>query len=249
VGYVTSPEKFLHLTDSIIELIQMSDDKNLGEAQEILNRITSRDLYKTVDYKVFAWEWKEHLRRFFNPEAIVAAAKSHNPKNDEERAALEELSTQHVIIDEAVLHYGMGNTNPIDKIRFYSKRKPHECSKAEPGDISSLMPATFGEVLLRIYTRDVRFFGLIQHGYRLILQDLPSLPEDGLFVSGSDHPSTPTRARTASPVRSSAGRVFSNNSFTTVEPGYVPPSPTAEHVKRRREGSNPLSPRKKLRSE
>jgi hypothetical protein len=23
-----------------------------------------------------------------------------------------------------VLHYGMGNTNPIDKIRFYSKRKP-----------------------------------------------------------------------------------------------------------------------------
>jgi hypothetical protein len=90
-----------------------------------LNRITTRDLYKTVDYKVFAWEWIGYLRKFFNPEAIVAAAKSHNPKNDEERAALEELSTQHVIIDEAVLHYGMGKTNPIDMIRFYSKRKPH----------------------------------------------------------------------------------------------------------------------------
>lgn len=90
-----------------------------------MTRITLRDLYKTVDYKVFAWEWQGRLRKFFNPEAIVAAAKSHNPKNEEERTAVKELSTYHVIIDEAVLHYGMGNSNPIDKIRFYSKRKPH----------------------------------------------------------------------------------------------------------------------------
>jgi len=110
------------------------------------------------------------------------------------------------------------------------------------------MPATFGEVLLRIYTRDVRFLGLIQHGYRLILQGLPSLPEEELAASGSDQPSTPARARTASPVRSSGGRVFSNNSFTTVKPGYVPLSPTVEHVKRRREDGGILSPRKKLRS-
>ena len=77
-----------------------------------------------VDYKVFTWDWKGHLHRFFNPEEIVSAAKSHKPENHEEQAALEELSTQHIIIDEAVLHYGMGNSNPIDKIRFYSKRKP-----------------------------------------------------------------------------------------------------------------------------
>lgn len=78
-----------------------------------------------VDYKVFTWGWTGHLRRFFNPEAIVTAAKSHNPENGEEQAVLDELSTKHVIIDEAVLHYGMGNCNPIDKIRFYSKRKLH----------------------------------------------------------------------------------------------------------------------------
>lgn len=123
-----------------------------------------------------------------------------------------------------------------------------ECSRAEPGDISSLMPATFGEVLLRIYTRDVRFFGLIQHGYRLILQGLPSSPEEEPPTSGSDQPSTPTRVGTTSPARSSGGRVFSNNSFTTVKPGYIPPSPTAEHVKRRREDDTVQSPRKKLRS-
>ena len=93
-------------------------------AQAILNRITSRDLYKTVDYKVFTWDWQGHLRRFFNPATIVSAAKSHKPENDEERIALEELSTKHIIVDEAVLHYGMGNDNPINKVRFYSKRKP-----------------------------------------------------------------------------------------------------------------------------
>lgn len=78
-----------------------------------------------VDYKVFTWDWKGRLYRFFNPEEIVSAAKSHKPENNEERAALEELSAQHIIIDEAVLHYGMGNSNPIDKVRFYSKRKPN----------------------------------------------------------------------------------------------------------------------------
>jgi deoxynucleoside triphosphate triphosphohydrolase SAMHD1 len=81
-----------------------------------------------VDYKVFTWEWKGNLGKFLNAEAIVAAAKSHRPENDEEQTVLEELSIRHVIIDEAVLHYGMGNSNPIDKIRFYSKRKPNGMS-------------------------------------------------------------------------------------------------------------------------
>ena len=99
--------------------------QRLSEAQKILNRIVSRDLYRMVDYKVFAWEFKGHLRKFFNPEAIVSAAKSRIPENSGEQDALQELSTQHVIIDEALLHYGMGNSNPIDKVRFYSKRKPH----------------------------------------------------------------------------------------------------------------------------
>jgi len=138
----------------------------------------------------------------------------------------------------------------IPSTRFGStpKENPKSVSKAEPGDISSLMPATFGEVLLRIYTRDVRFYGLIQHGYRLILQDLPSLPKAEPSTNDSGQPSTPTRVRTVSPVRSSGGRVFSNNSFTTVDPGYVPPSPTAEHVKRKREDGSVPPPRKKLRS-
>lgn len=30
------------------------------------------------------------------------------------------------------------------------------CLSAEPGDISLLMPSVFGEVLLRVYTRDSR---------------------------------------------------------------------------------------------
>lgn len=139
-GYITNPDRYLHLTDSIIELIQMSDNQvslmslfswlgltifqALAGAQAVLGRITSRDLYKTVDYKVFTWNWKGHLHKFFNPESIISAAKSHEPENNEERVILEELSINHVIVDEAVLHYGMGNDNPIDSIRFYSKRKP-----------------------------------------------------------------------------------------------------------------------------
>lgn len=81
----------------------------------------------------------------------MSAAQSHKPENDEERAALEELSVKHIIIDEAVLHYGMGNTNPINEIRFYSKRKPlgmHSPFQANltehgPQSVPRLSPVTY----------------------------------------------------------------------------------------------------------
>jgi deoxynucleoside triphosphate triphosphohydrolase SAMHD1 len=41
------------------------------------------------------------------------------------------------------------------------------CSKAGPGDISLLMPASFGEVLLRVYTRDARRVTEIQSAYQI----------------------------------------------------------------------------------
>lgn len=49
-----------------------------------------------------------------------------------------------------------------------------ECAKADYSDISLLMPRSFAEVWLRVYTKDGTFHGLIQAAYRHILKNLVS---------------------------------------------------------------------------
>lgn len=85
-------------------------------------------------------------------------------------------------------------------VSFYA-----EAAKADLGDFSTLMPSCFGEILLRVYTKDKQYFGLVQAGYRAVIEKLglgPSEVEDG----GQQHPMTPpiTEAPTTPRTRSSA---------------------------------------------
>lgn len=123
-----------------------------------------------------------------------------------------------------------------------------ESMKASRGEYSNLMPQYFAEDLLRIYTKKAELFGLIQAGYRAILAKMQALEEAELGTTSvaaaatldttvptppaTEAPSTPpAHSRKASltliPGGSGAASTpFSNNSFTTVEPTFVPPSPT-----------------------
>lgn len=57
------PEKYIHLTDNIIQRIQRSDDPRLNESKEIISRVQTRDLYKFVDeFFLQEWEWKEAIK-------------------------------------------------------------------------------------------------------------------------------------------------------------------------------------------
>ncbi len=126
--------------------------------------------------------------------------------------------------------------------------------KASRGEYSNLMPQYFAEVLLRIYTKKAGLFGLIQAGYRAILAKMQALDESAELgattaIAGAgastvtpgtttvptppatEAPSTPPAhsrqgSMTLIPGGSGAATPFSNNSFTTVEPTFVPPSPT-----------------------
>lgn len=57
-----------------------------------------------------------------------------------------------------------------------------ECAKADYSDISLLMPSSFAEVWLRIYTKDGMFHGLIQAAYRHILKQLGSSESPSVAV-------------------------------------------------------------------
>jgi deoxynucleoside triphosphate triphosphohydrolase SAMHD1 len=147
-----------------------------------------------VDQNVFDWASKATLKTAVTPELIVRAARElfASTEDAEERALAATLDVRHVIVDIGSLHYGMQDRNPIDFVKFYSKEHPNgkysarfpywsnwyrsiaECSHIRTGEFATLLPASFGEIHLRIYTRDARFRALIQAGYREVIRALPS---------------------------------------------------------------------------
>jgi len=134
------------------------------------------------------------------------------------------------------MHYGMKDKNPLDFVKFYSKNRPNECRHAQRGDLSLLMPKEFAEVLLRVYTKDVRFFGIVQAGYRELLRRITQMTEPtSIDVQGSDSDGIIERPRTPSTFSrvSSFNKSFSAelgessengspllNRFTTVKKSY-----------------------------
>ncbi|GLB33172.1 putative metal dependent phosphohydrolases with conserved 'HD' motif [Lyophyllum shimeji] len=165
---VFDPDRFLYLTDNILLTIEASTDPNLAPARAIVDRIRTRDNYKLVDYKavdsVLADEFKKHI----TPEAIVAEAKALRGIEDRARG----LQPNDVICDFSMIHYGMKEENPIDFVRFYSKRHPDRATKAVRGDISTIMPPCHMEFQVKIFTKNTKYFGVVQAGYRACLANL-----------------------------------------------------------------------------
>ncbi|OSD01974.1 HD-domain/PDEase-like protein [Trametes coccinea BRFM310] len=186
------PKEYLYLTDYIQIEIEASKDPRLAEAQAILHRVRVRDLYSSVDFKVFPWHCKSKLKEVFTPESVVNGFKRlyQQSKQRDASAELKELfkdvgeddatalGPEHVIIDLTAMHHGMQDSNPLDFVKFYSKHNPNKGIPANPDDVSVTLPSAFGEVKLRVYTRESRFFGLVQLGYREVLRNfqIPSPP-------------------------------------------------------------------------
>ncbi|TDL18439.1 HD-domain/PDEase-like protein [Rickenella mellea] len=260
---IMDPRRYVYLTDDIMLEIEKSEQPELAPARAIFDRIRTRDLYKLVDYQVIGWEYRKLLRDLVTPSRIVAAAKDleltsgGSPTTPVDEDIIDTLTKEHVIVDIATMHYGMGEKNPMDFVRFYSKVNINQAAKAGRGDVSQLMPKCFGEVLLRIFTRDVRYFGIIQAGYRAVLRSLPDDLDDNPRpptppLTESEQPATPGRDSRRGSVTEHLSQLssshpkaggstgsraspFWNNSFTQVPKNYVPPSPSQEHRRLRRE--------------
>ncbi|KAI0317682.1 hypothetical protein OF83DRAFT_1120014 [Amylostereum chailletii] len=261
---IDNPDKYLDLTDNIMPFILMSTDPDLQLAREIFTRVQNRDLYKCVDYKAFDFDDCEVLHDRITAEAIVEEAKKLTPgkqprvskddddvewgeEGDEDELdpeVLAELTPNDVCVALSTMHYGMKDRNPLDFVRFYSKQHPNKCAKAGRGDLSLLMPEKFAEVLLRVYTKHARFSGIVQAGYRALVQRVvnehhdesqPPSPTAATLVEPPSTPRARSRVRSLRKLKS-----FSNasmppgedkesspmfNDFTTLPRGHGHHSP------------------------
>ncbi|KAG6894799.1 hypothetical protein C0992_004592 [Termitomyces sp. T32_za158] len=232
---VDCPEKYLYLTDDIMGRIEERQDIELMKSRAIFDRIRTRDLYKMVDYKVVDWPWAEIFQENITPQGIVEAAREDSKTDPSIQEIVKTLSVEHVICDFSLMHYGMKEKNPLDFVKFYSKRHPNgmfslsdprqrlltsasEPSHAGCGVYSNLKPQFFAELLVRIFTRDTRYFGVIQAGYRSCLKKLESRIASQIPDQLVLNPMFPTIT--------SSSQSLAEMTPTPSPPGHDPPAPT-----------------------
>ncbi|XP_029912428.1 deoxynucleoside triphosphate triphosphohydrolase SAMHD1-like [Myripristis murdjan] len=122
---------YTKLTDSVFDQILNSSDDNLKGAREILNKIVRRQIYKCLG-KIPSKEKVGEIK-----------------KKWEEDKKTPDL--QKFVLDVVTLDYGMKGENPIDKVYFYSKKKPDKPYRISKEEVSKLLPADFNETFLRVY--------------------------------------------------------------------------------------------------
>uniref|UniRef100_A0A672K2P5 HD/PDEase domain-containing protein n=1 Tax=Sinocyclocheilus grahami TaxID=75366 RepID=A0A672K2P5_SINGR len=102
---IKTAEDYSELTDEIFEQILSSTADNLKKSRDILNKIVRRKLPKFVG------------------EARLTENKKYKPTDPTVSLNAEGLPVYVVDLD-----HGMKDKNPIEKVFFYSKRKPNEAS-------------------------------------------------------------------------------------------------------------------------
>lgn len=127
-------EKFIKLTDNIIEIIDFSNNPLLETSQNIIKRLKKRDLYK------FIYEKKYDVGININTDSLFDKYPNLN-KND-------------LIFHNMSIGYTGNIHNPVDSISFYDLNKNNISFKSEKNNISKLLPNDFQENILRIFSRN-----------------------------------------------------------------------------------------------
>lgn len=150
-GSIEDPAAYTNMTDSIIYEVLRSQDQSdeVKDAQNILRRIQSRQLYKfcgqvnallTTRYEGYAPSSQEVLQRGTTGIAMEIANKD------------EALNIDDVIVTVVSISFGMKEHDPINSVVFYSKDgRPMKLRKEQ---ISELLPNTFREKYIRVYCKD-----------------------------------------------------------------------------------------------
>ncbi|KAK1219456.1 hypothetical protein PQX77_017828 [Marasmius sp. AFHP31] len=255
---IRDPQQYLRLTDFIMHEIKCSSHSELDGARRLFSRIEKRDLYKMVDWKLIPYETSSVFKRQVTEQGIYQAIQDEplvSLKVDEE-----ELEAGDIIVEFTTLHHGMKEKNPLDSVKFYSKYSRSDCYQAQPGDYSTIMPKSFAEVMMRVYTKKPQFFGVIQAGYRTVLHKIPDdididrdygtssigettiatppateAPSSPRTDSVETLPGTSTGTRSVKPLSKKGSEL---NRFMTVNPSYAPSSPSkTPNVSRKRKAS------------
>uniref|UniRef100_A0A803V4E5 HD/PDEase domain-containing protein n=1 Tax=Ficedula albicollis TaxID=59894 RepID=A0A803V4E5_FICAL len=171
-------EAYAKLTDCIYLGILHSSDENLKEAREILHRVERRELYK------FLGETRPKSKKeIVKSNSLAESIANSKPKKDPPDV---ELKAENFIVDVVSMDYGMKEQNPIDNVHFYCKADPSKAVKITQEQVSSLLPRTFMEQVVRVYYKSqdpLIISAAKQYFVQWCMQNDFTKPQDGDVVA------------------------------------------------------------------
>lgn len=158
-------DAYLWVTDDVLQQIRRIDvtpitnpdnRRELQDAQNIIDRIYRRDLYKLIGEKRVIWS-----------NETESAQNGRYREEITERLKKTGVPSTLFEIEEAAFHYGNGQNNPMSDVNFYLKTKVDSDKKdvkqsikyqlvdgkamEENREISDMLPANFQQIYIRLY--------------------------------------------------------------------------------------------------
>lgn len=103
----SNPEDFLHMTDSLVAIIERSKEPELKQSRHIIHRLRRRKLYRYVD---------EHLMP--TNRSISISPQDITTCQDTAHSGII-LSPEDIHVKMVTLDFGMKEHNPVDKVLFF----------------------------------------------------------------------------------------------------------------------------------
>lgn len=139
-----NPKEFVHLTDNIIKIIEISKDKSLIKSQNIIKRLNTRKLYEFIDEYIVPNELVDKIP-IINEIDISTNNTTHNIN----------INPDDIIIYDNRMNFNLNNKNPVDNVYFYNSHNLTKKFKKNKNNISLLLPHIYEERIIRIYSRNI----------------------------------------------------------------------------------------------
>ncbi|KAH9490942.1 SAM domain and HD [Bulinus truncatus] len=141
---------YTELTDNVLFKILYTpgDHPDLNSAKVLINRIFKRDLYKCV-----------HESKPMKQSDSQIGRKTEETLQDEIISQIGDtymkaMCKENIIVKKVVFDFGMKDTNPVERMKVYSKNEPHRARHSVKTESSIIMtPETFKEMRVRVYSR------------------------------------------------------------------------------------------------
>lgn len=114
---MTSAETYLELTDSVIDKIMNTEDVALRPARQLIKRLRMHGKYAKCGRDIITDEaaWSQKLWGMTEPDIV-------NKILEQSDMSMSDLGADDIIVDKNTIHHGAKEKNPVDSMRFLSKK-------------------------------------------------------------------------------------------------------------------------------
>lgn len=155
-------EAYTYLVDDLFHVILRAEGEHpdLIKARETLKKIFTRQLYAYVGHT-------QPTSGDIDKDTLLKSLIKNIP-------ASSCLTKDQLAVQEVRLNYGMGDENPIEHVRFYSKSNPNVAKVLRREEVSNMLPQSFQEVMFRLVckTFDEQTFKDAQEVFKVACKEL-----------------------------------------------------------------------------